>query len=52
MIDNLKKNYNYSINQQESNNIYKCNVSKASSILMLDRICINDQKEFPFLNFL
>jgi len=33
-------------------NIEECNVSKASSEIMLDRISVNDQKEFPFLNSL
>jgi len=37
---------------EELNWIDECIVSKASSEIMLDRICINDQKEFPFLNFL
>ena len=31
-------------------NVEDCNVSKASSEIMLDRISVNDQKEFPFLN--
>ena len=29
-----------------------CNVSKASSEIMLDRISVNNQNEFPFLNSL
>ena len=29
-------------------NIEQCNVSKASSEIMLNRISVNDQKEFPF----
>ena len=38
--------------EEESNWKDECIVSKASSEIMLGRICINDQKEFPFLNFL
>ena len=42
----------YSPKNEFINNIDKCNVSKASGEIMLDRICVNDQKEFPFINFL
>ena len=47
-----KKDSNYPNNKLEDNNIDECFVSKASNEIMLDRICVNDQNEFPFLNFL
>ena len=51
MENNFKNNSNSTINNQEINNIDESTVSKASSEIMLDRICVNDKKEFPFLNF-
>tara|TARA_B100000674_G_scaffold119391_1_gene90709 strand:+ start:6321 stop:6485 length:165 start_codon:yes stop_codon:yes gene_type:complete len=52
MINNNKKRLKILKNLQEAFYIDECHASKASSELMLNRICINDQKEFPFSNFL
>tara|TARA_Y100001968_G_scaffold333744_1_gene398961 strand:- start:10471 stop:10635 length:165 start_codon:yes stop_codon:yes gene_type:complete len=44
-----------SLNSKKShltkNNINECNVSKASGEIMLDRLSVGNEKEFPFINF-
>jgi len=52
MIYDNKKSFNSYKNYINENNIEQCNVSKASSEIMLNRISVSDEKEFPFLNFL
>tara|TARA_Y100000589_G_C27109487_1_gene611584 strand:- start:6 stop:164 length:159 start_codon:yes stop_codon:yes gene_type:complete len=52
MTNNNKKEIASSSKFIKIKNTDECNVSKASSEIMLDRISVNDQKEFPFLNSL
>tara|TARA_B100000965_G_C19475826_1_gene706189 strand:+ start:729 stop:893 length:165 start_codon:yes stop_codon:yes gene_type:complete len=46
------KSFNTYKNYIRENKIDECTVSKASSEIMLDRIGVIDEQEFPFFNFL
>ena len=50
IYDNKKIFYSHKDYINE-NNIEECNVSKASSEIMLNRICVAEENEFPFLNY-
>ena len=52
MTKNFKRKFKYPKIQLIEKNNKECCVSKASSEIMLDRICVNNKHEFPFINFL